>query len=135
MGRILGIDFGKVRIGIAVSDPSKIIAQPIGRLENNKKFPEELKKILQPYSGVEKIVIGLPLQMNGKEGEMAEQVRLFAKKLEEHFPLPIILWDERLTTAQVEKNLQHQELSRKARAGRVDTLAATLILQSYLDSL
>lgn len=135
MGRIVALDFGRARVGVAISDERKIIAQPVTCLQNTKKFAEELKKCLTSYSNIECILIGLPLQMNGKEGIMAQEVRAFAAGLEKELPFPIQLWDERLTTAQVERSLREAEVSRKKRSQLVDTLSATLILQNYLDSL
>jgi putative Holliday junction resolvase len=128
MGRIVAIDFGLARCGIAITDPLKIIAQPLICLPNDVHFIEKLKA----YGPFEKIVIGLPLHMNGKESPMAQQVRAFAAILEQKLAVPIVFWDERLTSAQAERTLKEANLSRKERSKKNDTLAATLILESFL---
>ena len=133
MSKLVGIDFGKARIGLAISDERKIIAFPLTTIRAEKTLEESAKKVMEfltSYS-VEKIVMGLPLLLNGKEGEMAQLARQFAALLS----LPCIFWDERLTSAQIEKSLKEMELSRKKRSQLSDTLAATLILQNYLDSI
>lgn len=135
MPRIVGIDYGRVRVGIALSDERKILAQPLMRLELDKAFFSKLKSELAKKGPVEKAVVGLPLQMNGKEGEMAAEVRRFGQALEKELGIPVLFWDERLTTAQVERSLKEAEMSRKKRAEKNDALSAVVILQSYLDSL
>lgn len=138
MGRLIGIDFGKTRIGLAVSDELKRIALPIGIVRAGKTPKETIDLIHQKiahYKGIEAFVLGLPLQLNGKEGEMAQAVRLFGKALEEILSYPIIYWDERLTSAQVERSLKDAGMNRKKRAEHSDEMAATTILQNYLDSL
>lgn len=132
--RLVGLDYGRVRVGVSISDETHLIAQPVACLQNGKQFPTLLTKALQPYSTIEAIVLGLPLQMNGKEGLMAKEVRTFAELLQKTLPYPILLWDERLTSTQVDRTLKEAEFSRKERAKMVDTLCAVLILQSYLDT-
>lgn len=131
--RIIGIDYGRVRVGVAISDERHVIAQPLACLQGGKQFPSLLKQALKNYSHIASIVIGLPLQMNGKEGVMAQEVRLFGALLEKSLPYPILFWDERLSSAQAERSLKEAEFNRKQRAQKVDALAAVLILQSYLD--
>lgn len=137
MGRIVGIDFGKVRIGLAISDERRIIAQP---LETIRAAPDTLQtsrliqKALSCYKGIDAVVIGLPLQMNGKEGEMAALVRAFASVLQQILPFPVVFWDERLTSAGVEKMLHQMDIPRKKRAQLSDSLSAVSILQNYIDS-
>ncbi|MGE0198677.1 MAG: Holliday junction resolvase RuvX [Simkaniaceae bacterium] len=133
MGRILGIDFGMKRIGLALSDPSKIIASPLKSLQAGKSLEQTADLILLELTGVESIVLGLPLLLSGKDSETTETVRKFAAILEAKSQLPLILWDERLTTTQVEKILKEGNMRRKKRAQHLDTMSATLILQSYLD--
>lgn len=138
MGRIVGIDYGKTRIGLAVSDESRIIATALETVQATKDPRETAKKIadaLSSYKKIDTIVIGLPLHMNGKESEMSQSVRAFATVLEEVIPVPIIFWDERLTSAGVEKMLKGIDMSRKKRASVSDALSAVSILQNYLDSL
>ncbi|MES2344984.1 MAG: Holliday junction resolvase RuvX [Chlamydiota bacterium] len=136
-GRIAGIDFGQKRIGIAVSDERQIFAQPLFCILAEKTVDATIKLIhvkLDIYQPLEKIVIGLPLHLNGKESPLSIEVRAFAQKLEEIFQIPIILWDERLTSCQVERTLKEAEFSRKKRSTLIDAMAAAAILQNFLDS-
>lgn len=138
MGRIVGIDYGKTRIGLAISDENRIIATALETIQATKDPLETAKKIAEALSGYKKIdtiVIGLPLHMSGKESEMSQSVRAFASVLEDVVPVPIIFWDERLTSAGVEKMLKGIDISRKKRASISDALSAVSILQNYLDSL
>ena len=138
MGRIVAIDFGKVRIGLAISDERKIIAQPLETIRTGKDHEQTATAIataLSRYTTIETVVMGLPLLLSGKESEMSQHVRLFAKALEKQLPHPIIFWDERLTSAGVEKMLIEMDVSRKKRAALSDALSAVSILQNYLDSL
>lgn len=138
MGRLVGIDFGNVRIGLAISDAQKRIALPLKVIRAGKDFKatsELICKELSSYQGIEAAVIGLPLELSGKEGPMAQAVRAFAVLFQEVSSLPIIFWDERLTSAQVERFLKDAGMNRKKRAQHSDEMAATTILQNYLDSL
>lgn len=96
---------------------------------------EALLVPLKPYFPIEKIVLGLPLLLNGKEGEMALEVKEFAKALEAVFSLPIQLWDERLTSAAAERALSDMQTKRKDRKKQTDSMAAAVILESYMASL
>lgn len=133
MGRIVALDFGSVRIGVAVSDERHILARPLGMLRNKPDFFQQLEKLLKPEGTIDKIVIGLPLKMSGQDSPMTQQARAFAKALENAMPYPVELWDERLTSALVERALTDLGASRKRRAEVSDTLSAVVILQSYLD--
>lgn len=137
MARIAGIDYGKARIGIAVSDEREILASPICCLKTGKTLEETAKTIAQELSRhvpLKGIVIGLPLQLKGEDSPMSKEVRELAKLLMSLCPVPITLWDERLTTAQVERTLKESHVSRKKRSEKIDALCAALILQSFLDS-
>lgn len=134
---ILGIDYGSKRMGLAVSDLSKLIASSYKILYRTtlEKDLAELKNIIIEKE-IGAIVMGLPLQMNGEEGEIAAEVRKFAFVLEEHFTLPILLWDERLSSSAMENFLiKEVDLSRKKRAKVLDATAAAYILQGALDAL
>ena len=136
MKRIACIDYGKVRIGLALSDPGQIIASPLRAIKAKSSLKETAILLLQEFSAhepIEKIVLGLPLMMNGSESPGSKEVRELAKFLEEMTDKTIILWDERLTTAQVERILKEAEMSRKKRARYIDAMAAGVILQSFLD--
>jgi putative Holliday junction resolvase len=138
MGRLLGIDFGQVRIGLAISDERKRIALPIGIIragKDDRATIGSLQQHTERYRDVEGVVIGLPLEFSGKEGAMAQRVRLFAQILQEVTSLPVLFWDERLTSAQVERSLKETGMRRKERAAHSDEMAATAILQNYLDAL
>jgi putative Holliday junction resolvase len=134
--KILSIDFGLRRVGIAVSDSLGLLAHDRASL---RYF--SLDKLLKQLSGIiadediRKIVIGLPLLMNGSEGEMAERVREFGNQLAEKVGVPIILWDERFTSVQAERLLGERGVTFSRNKGEVDRLAAVFILQSYLDHL
>ncbi len=135
MGRVLGIDFGAKRIGIARSDPMKMIASPIKTIIAGKTLEDTAELVTKELEGVETIVLGLPLLLSGKDSDTTTTVRKFAEILEKKSGLPLILWDERLTSKQVEKLMIEGSVSRKKRSSHVDTMSATLILQSYLDGL
>ncbi len=134
---VLGIDYGSKRMGLAVSDLSRTIATSYkilyrGALETDLA---ELQKVIAEKE-IGAIVMGLPLQMNGAEGDIAAEVRKFAAVLEESFSLPILLWDERLSSSAVENFLiKEVDLSRKKRAKVLDASAAAYILQGALDAL
>lgn len=132
--RILGIDLGEKRIGIAVSDPGGIIAQSAGHVERGT--PAETLERLRALAAQREaggVVVGLPLNMNGSEGPAARAAREFADSLRRGLGIPVELWDERLTTAEADSLMKSAGLSRRARAARVDGIAAQRILQSYLD--
>ncbi|WP_194847442.1 Holliday junction resolvase RuvX [Candidatus Neptunochlamydia vexilliferae] len=133
--RVLGIDFGMKRIGLARSDLSRMIASPLKTILAAKTLEGTVDLILKELDEVDTIVMGLPLLLSGKDSETTTTVRKFATLLEEASGLPLILWDERLTSKQVERLLMEDKMSRKKRAAHVDTMSATLILQNYLDSL
>ena len=140
--RIVGIDFGMARMGIAVSDEQKIIAVPLITMKTEKKSErtaqlllETLEKDQQARSyTIEEIVIGLPLMMSGRVGMLADEVKHFVEVLRQLTQIPITTWDERLTTVIAERSLREGSFTRKRRAQQVDTVAAVIILQNYLDS-
>lgn len=140
-GRIIAIDYGMVRIGIAISDERKIIAMPLKIITVDKGSVKTVAKIVQELTShqeqnryvIEEIVIGLPLLLSGKQGLLADEVKHFAELLSKSCPFPITLWDERLTTVQAERSMRESGMSRKKRAKVVDTVAAVIILQNYLD--
>jgi putative Holliday junction resolvase len=134
--RVLGLDLGDNTIGVAVSDASSTIAQGITTIKR-KNFEEDVKAIedLVKKYGVQKIVVGLPKNMNGSIGTQGEKAINFGEKLKEKLKIPVVFWDERLTTLQAERFLiEGADMSRGKRKKVIDKLAATLILQSYLDS-
>ncbi len=136
--RILGLDVGSKTIGVAVSDELGWTAQGLKTIQiqedEQKSGIPELEEIIREY-GIEKIIVGLPKNMNGTIGPRGEISLQFAKLLKNRFGLPVELWDERLTTMAAERILLTADVSRKKRKKVIDKMAASLILQSYLDSL
>jgi putative Holliday junction resolvase len=133
VGRILGLDVGSRRIGIAVSDPLGITAQGLDTLQRRNKRTDlaALEKVVREYS-IREIVVGLPLRMSGAEGTQSDKMQLFAEDLRKRFRLPVHLWDERLTSAEANRLLRETELSIEKRAKAVDRMAAVLILQGWM---
>jgi putative Holliday junction resolvase len=134
--RILGIDYGEKRIGLALSDISNMVARSLKVLnrDTTRDLFEEIKTIVDENE-IEQIVIGLPKNMNGSIGKKGKEVLAFVKVLEKGVKVPIVTWDERLTTVSAEKVLRQADLSRKKRKGILDKLSACIILQNYLDSI
>ena len=135
--RYLALDVGDKTIGIAVSDLLGLTAQGIKTIRriSNKKDLQELGEIISEFEA-DTLIIGLPKNMNGTEGERCEIVRNFADKISAAFPdIKQIFWDERLSTVAAEKNLIAADVSRKKRKQVIDKMAAVYILQGYLDSL
>ena len=129
--RVLGLDVGQKRIGIAISDGLGITAQGLNTIE--REDAKSLEDLIRENDVVE-IVIGLPLNMNGSKGERAEDAILFADALKVKFSIPVKMWDERLSTLYAEKEMIRGDLSRQKRKRLSDKLAAQLILQNYLDA-
>ena len=134
-GRILGLDVGVKRIGIAVSDPLGITAQGLATLHRRNRRHDfiELRKILQEYQ-VREIVVGNPLRMSGQAGAQAEKMAAFAAQIQQEFSMPVHLWDERLTTAEAHRLLDETDIRDARRKTVIDKMAAVLILQSFLDA-
>ncbi len=133
--RILGLDVGSKTIGLAVSDPLGITAQGLKTLRRQNKRLDfaQLEAVIREYD-VKEIVVGYPLRMSGLEGTQSQKMQLFAEELRKRFPLPVHLWDERLSSAEANRVLRDSVKSIKRRGEVVDRLAAVLILQSWLDA-
>ena len=133
-GRILGLDVGSRRIGIAVSDPLGITAQGLDTLQRRNKRTDlaALELVIRQYT-VREIVVGLPLRMSGAEGTQSDKMLLFAEDLRKRFRIPVHLWDERLTSAEANRLLRETDLSIEKRAKAVDRMAAVLILQGWME--
>jgi putative Holliday junction resolvase len=131
--RILAIDFGARKIGLAVSDQLGLTAQglPTYYRSNKKTDFDHLRRVIKQF-GITEIVMGLPLRMSGIEGIQAEKVQVFAEELRRKFKLPVHLFDERLTSVEANRLLRETEMSIRRRAEVVDQLAAVLILESFL---
>jgi putative Holliday junction resolvase len=132
--RILGIDHGSKRVGLALSDETGTIAQPLQFLpaEPAAQLLHGLKECVAARK-VEEIVVGIPRNMNGTYGPAAEKARAFVAALQEVVTVPIRTWDERLTTVQAQRALIETGMRREKRKERVDQTAAAILLQSYLD--
>lgn len=133
--RILGLDMGSKRIGIAISDELGFTAQGLETLEskNPESDADNIGKIVEQY-GVTEVVVGMPYNMNGTEGPQAKKVREFMERMAQKMDVPLKEWDERLSTAAAERTLLEADLSRSKRRKVIDKLAAVLILQGYLDN-
>lgn len=133
--RVMGLDYGDRRIGVAVSDAFGWTAQGLTVVET-RRDGGELDKLVEiaKENEVSEVVVGLPKNMNGSIGPRGEVCMAFAQQLKERLQLPVHLWDERLTTVAAERTLKEAEISLKKRKQVVDKMAATLILQNYLDS-
>lgn len=139
--RVIGLDYGLARIGVALSDERKFIASPMMTFKTEKKSEETVAKLIQQLKQhaetnlytIEEIVIGLPLMMSGKKGMIADEVIHFVGLMKQHIDVPIITWDERLSSVQADRSLRESQMTRKKRSQVVDTVAACVILQNYLD--
>ena len=133
--RILALDVGHKRIGVAVSDPLGFTAQGLMVLERQDwdQDLDRLLKIARPYQ-VQEVLVGLPRHLNGRLSEQAEEIMALAQALGEALQAKVVTWDERLSTVEAERLLIEADMSRRRRRRVVDQVAATLILQAYLDS-
>jgi putative Holliday junction resolvase len=130
--RILGLDIGDKRIGVAVSDGLGLTAQGLTTVQRENCI-DALRDLIKEYE-VESIVVGIPKMLNGSIGIQSEKVLQYADELRKALSVPISLWDERLSTVSAEKVLVEANMSRKKRKGVRDKVSAVLILQNYLDS-
>ncbi len=134
--RILGIDVGSKRIGLALSDPLCITAQPLDAVEHSPKGWTALLELIS-RERVSLIVVGLPLTLKGERGPAAESVQTFVDKLKEATGLEMVSWDERFTTAIAQRSMRDMGVRRRkreSRDGTLDSMAASILLQSFLDS-
>jgi len=129
--KLMGIDYGDARIGVAFSDPLCVTAQGYGTFKNKPQVAEELAT-LAAEQGAERIVMGLPKNMDNSEGESAAKVRAFGALLEELTGLSVVFWDERLTTVAAHGFLSELDVRGKKRKALVDTVSAALILEGYM---
>ncbi len=134
--RLLGLDLGEKTIGVALSDTTLSIATPMETLAR-KKFTQDAEKLaaIVAAQGVGGVVIGLPLNMDGSDGPAAQSARAFGRNLAAKLAIPVVFWDERLSTVAVTRTLLDADASRKRRAEVVDKMAAAYILQGVLDRL
>lgn len=133
-GALLGLDLGEKTIGVAVCDPDRMIATPVETIRR-KKFTPDVERLgmLATERNVVGLILGLPLNMDGTEGPRAQSTRAFARNLPRLLPLPVAFWDERLSTAAMERDLIALDTSRAKRADVIDEMAASFILQGAID--
>ena len=133
--RRLGLDIGEVRVGLALSDPTGRVATPLKVMDARSLAadPSALRTLVEEY-GVEELVVGLPVGLSGEEGPQAETVRRFAEKLSAAVGLPVTYQDERLSSAQARRSMREAGVNEKDGRGAVDMVAASILLQAYLDT-
>lgn len=136
MGRVMAVDWGERRVGIALSDEGQIIASPHSVLTRSKTLNDDISKLadLIRKNNVELLVVGLPLNLDGSRGTAAEKVLEVVTLIKESIDTPVVVWDERLSTAEAERALIGGDVSRKRRKTLVDRVAAAIFLQAYLES-
>ena len=133
--KLLGVDYGTVRIGLAVSDPDRKIAFPLATYERRGRERDAAYfRGLVQGEAIAQCVVGLPLHLDGREGQKATEARAFGQWLTEVTGLPVVFWDERFTTVEAEAALWSAGLTHKRRKARRDRVAAQLVLQAYLDA-
>jgi putative holliday junction resolvase len=132
MNRILGLDLGRTRIGVAISDELQLLAHPLETIPAKERPAERVAEIVREKQ-VDHVVAGFPRQMNGQIGTAATEVLEFVEKLRAILPCPIVTWDERLTTVAAHRALRDAGKKTRHTRGYVDQVAAQMILQSYLD--
>ena len=132
MNRILALDFGRARIGTAISDELQLLAHPLETIPANEQATSRIAQIVREKK-VDHVVAGIPRRMNGEIGTAATEVLQFMEKLRAILPCPVVSWDERLTTAAAHRALRDAGKNTRQTRGYVDQVAAQMILQSYLD--
>lgn len=135
IGRIMALDIGQKRTGVALSDETRLISSPhcVVNTEPRKEWIKNLTNIISEYE-VKEVLVGIPLNQFGEEGEDAQNIRKYVAVLREAISIPVVEWDERFSTVQAERALISADMSRKNRKQVIDKVAAAIILQSYLDS-
>ena len=132
VNRILGLDFGRARIGVAISDELQFLAHPLETIPAGSQATPRLAQIIREKK-VDHVVVGIPRQMNGQIGTAATEVLEFVEKLRAILPCPVVTWDERLTTVAAHRALRDAGKKTRHTRGYVDQVAAQMILQTYLD--
>ena len=136
MGRLLAIDYGEKRLGLAISDPNQIISKPLKTiiLSDSQYLYNELEKIISDYE-IQKLIIGLPLGMDGKNTQQTSKVEAFKEDLQNKISIPVILFDERLSSVSAKKSLISQGIKTGHNKSKIDQTAAAIFLQHFLDTL
>ena len=134
--RIMGIDFGTRRVGIALSDPLQIIAQSLETMENAPPLISRIRELVE-REDVELVVVGMPFNLKGEKGQKGEEVERFLLQLRKQLPVDVVTWDERFTSTLAHSTMLQMGTRKKERQtdkGRIDSMAAAIMLQGYLDS-
>ena len=133
--RLLGVDYGSVRIGLAISDPERRLASPLAVYQRqNRERDAEYFRALVAAEEIGALIVGLPVHLNGHEGQKATEARAFGAWLAEATGLPVVFWDERFSTVEAESALWQAGLTHRKRKARRDRVAAQIFLQAYLDA-
>lgn len=132
--RILGLDYGEKRVGLALSDPLGITAQPLLQIsrESDAQLINEIEQIIESHA-VDQIIVGLPISLSGNDSPQTKRTRRFISKLRKRLNIKVDQWDERLSTEEADRALRDMEIPPSARKNRRDVVAAQIILQGYLD--
>ena len=136
LSRIIGVDYGSKRIGLSISDPLGVIARPIDALTNDDEFFNALKAIVVREK-IKLFVVGMPFNLKGQVAFKAEEVQIFIDQLKREIGLDVVSWDERFTTSIAQQTLREmgtKKSERQKKDGRIDSMAAAILLQNYLDS-
>lgn len=133
--RVLALDVGQKRLGVAVSDPSERVATPLVVLDTRTELggAKELRRLIDDYE-IGRIVVGLPITLAGDEGPQAKEVRFISERLAQFLPIPMVFADERLSSAEASRRMAEVGADSRARRGSVDMVAAAIFLQGYLDA-
>ena len=131
--RLMGIDFGEVRIGVALSDPLQIFSQPFRVVPNNENTISEIRKIIKSEE-VGKIILGLPLNLEGEDTKKTLEVREFSEILKSNVNIPVIFWDERYTSVEANEELKQMGYSIAESRKVIDKVAASIILRNYMEN-
>lgn len=135
-GRVLGIDYGTRRVGLALSDPLGIIAQPIDAVKQSSELMAEIRQVVE-RERVHTVVVGMPLNLKGQAAQTAQEVQKFVEQLRAELSMEVATWDERFTTTIAQQTMTTMGTKKKERQqknGRIDSMAAAVMLQNYLDS-
>lgn len=131
-GRMLGLDLGERRIGVAISDEMGLIASPLTMIPRNGPVASDVRRLIAQY-GIVRLIVGLPVSLSGREGPQAVSIRTYAESIRAEIDVPLDYWDERMTTSIAEQHLIASGVRRDKRKQQVDAVAAAVMLQGYLD--
>lgn len=131
-GRMLGLDLGERRIGVAISDELGLIASPLTMVPRQGPVVRDVRALIARY-GIVRVIVGMPMGLSGREGPQAASIRAYAESIREELGVPLDYWDERMTTSIAEQHLIASGVRRDKRKQQIDAVAAAVMLQGYLD--